>query len=186
MYVFFFICPFFKKKKLISLNQFEPRKVDRPAPVADPDLVNMQGSDSADEWESDPEDDQLDDEEEETELAAAIILEREQEELSALWAQSARTPLDSPTLEEDRLGRSAMRKIIKIGQCCARKGPLQKTWARYCKLKNVPKLKMVKRVPTRWNTMYNVVHRAWRLRKALDAMCNGAPLRILIQFVQNV
>lgn len=68
-----------------------------------------------------------------------------------------------------------MQKIIKIGQRCARKGPLQKTLARYCKLKNVPKLKMVKRVPTRWNTMYVVVNCAWRLRKALDAMCNGAP-----------
>lgn len=156
-------------------NQFEPQKVDQPALVVDPNLADK-NSDSADEWESDPEDDQLDDEEEETEIAAAIILEQEQEELSALWAKLARVPLDPPTFkEEDRLGRSAMQKIIKIGQRCARKGPLQKTLAHYCKLKNVPKLKMVKRVPTCWNTMYIVVNRARRLRKALDAMCNGAP-----------
>ena len=68
-----------------------------------------------------------------------------------------------------------MQKIIKIGQCCAWKGPLQKTLAHYCMLKNVPKLKMVKWVPTCWNTMYIVVHHARHLRKALDAMCNGAP-----------
>ncbi|KAE9388156.1 hypothetical protein BT96DRAFT_836722, partial [Gymnopus androsaceus JB14] len=66
--------------------------------------------------------------------------------------------------------RSAMQKIIKIGQCCVRKGPLQKKLAHYCGLKNIPMLKMVKRVPTCWNTMYNVVDHVVKLRKALNAI----------------
>ncbi|KAJ3738528.1 hypothetical protein EV360DRAFT_21004, partial [Lentinula raphanica] len=67
-------------------------------------------------------------------------------------------------------GRSAMQKIIKIGHRCARKSPLQKSLAEYCQLRNIKKLKMVKRVPTRWNTMYNVVDRALKLRKAIHSL----------------
>ena len=123
-----------------------------------------------DEWEDDPEEDELDEVEAETLQAAETLLQKKNTELELLWAQSARVPLGDIPVEQELLGRSAMQKIIKIGQHCVRKGPLQKKLAYYCGLKNIPVLKMVKRVPTRWNTMYNVVDRALKLRKALDAI----------------
>lgn len=86
-------------------------------------------------------------------------------------AQSARTLLPDPSPEEDILGRSAVQKILKLGQRCARKGPVQKALAVYCTKRNIKRLKMVKRVPTRWNTMYNVINRAIRLRQALHSLC---------------
>lgn len=143
-------------------------------PPKDPTSLSL-GVDTSDadvdEWEDDYEDDELDEEEAETLHAAEVILQKKNAELELLWAESARVPLEDIPIEQELLGRSAMQKIIKLGQRCVRKGALQKKLVYYCGLKNiVPALKMIKRVPTRWNTMYNVVDRALALRKALDAI----------------
>ena len=134
--------------------------------------------DKGDVWEDDPEDDELDEEDAETLQAAQVILDKRNSELELLWAETARMPLDDVPVEQELLGRSAMQKIIKLGQRCTRKSALQKKLAYYCGLKKIPVLKMVKRVPTRWNTMYNVVDHAITLRQALDAICKSPELNV--------
>lgn len=106
------------------------------------------------------------------------MLQKQKAELELLWAQSARVPMADIDPAKEILGRSAVQKIIKLGQRCAHKGPLQKALKLYCKLRNIPPLKMVKRVATRWNTMYNVVDRAIKLRKALNSLCRSPELNV--------
>jgi hypothetical protein len=48
---------------------------------------------------------------------------------------------------------------------------MQKALARYCTLRQIPRRKMVKRVRTRWNTMYGVIRHALLLRPAINSMC---------------
>lgn len=146
-----------------------------PGPIAnyfDPDAPDV------DEWVDDPDDDALDELEEEVAEIAEEIVERQKKELALLWAESARVPLKDLDEQEELLGRSAVQKIVKLGQRCAAKGPLQKALKKYCGLRNIPKLKMVKRVATRWNTMFNVVDRALKLRKALESLCCSSTMNI--------
>lgn len=107
------------------------------------------------------------------------MLAKEKEKLDALFAESARILLPDPSPKEDAMGRSAVQKILKLGQRCARKGPMQKSLALHCKRHNMKPLKMVKCVPTRWNTMYNVINRALRLKEPLHYLCvaNSSNLR---------
>lgn len=133
--------------------------------------------DKGDVWEDDPEDDELDKEDAETLQVAQVILDKRNSKLEH-WAETAQMSLNDVPVEQELLGHSAMQKVIKLGQCCTRKSALQRKLVCYCGLKKIPVLKMVKCVPTRWNTMYNVVDCAITLRQALDVICKSLELDV--------
>lgn len=142
--------------------------------------------DDVDNW-VDDEGDEMDDEEARVHEELTKQVDKNREELEALWAASAREDIVEPTEAEAKQGRSAMQKvchiniffavvltvvqIIKVGSRCARKGPMQKALAAMSRKRIKKSIKMVKRVPTRWNTMRNVVKRALRLKECLKALC---------------
>ncbi|KAF5359897.1 hypothetical protein D9757_015143 [Collybiopsis confluens] len=143
-------------------SDFEPRKSDKTTMVASegaiPALDDLDDNDNPDNdvdaFQSDIEDDALDDDEAEWEEVAARILAEEDDELAAALAKASRFPLPDITPAEERLGRAAVQKIIRLGRRCANRSLFQKELVRLCILHKMDPLKMVKRVATRWNTMY--------------------------------
>ncbi|KAF5336727.1 hypothetical protein D9757_015382 [Collybiopsis confluens] len=161
-------------------SQFEPRKSDKTTMVASegaiPALDDLNDNDNPDDdvdaFQSDIEDDALDDDEAEWEEVAARILAKEDDELAAALAEASRFPLPDITPAEERLGRAAVQKIIRLGHRCANRSLFQKELVRLCILHKMDPLKMVKRVATRWNTMYTVIKRALKLKNPLNALCD--------------
>ncbi len=79
--------------------------------------MQPEDAEDVDEWEDDPVADELDEEEELAEKVAATKHQKMQDELEALWAQTSRAAVVEPTIEEVKLGRSAVQKVRHLAFC---------------------------------------------------------------------
>lgn len=99
-------------------SQFEPLKKKKTAAA-----TLASDGDDCDEWEDDPEDDEDEDQDELYERAAAEKIEKERSvleelfkdpDLERLWQVSPRAKVPEPTIDEVKVGLSAMQKVRVI------------------------------------------------------------------------
>ncbi|KAF9018888.1 hypothetical protein BDZ89DRAFT_914057, partial [Hymenopellis radicata] len=132
-------------------------------------------------------DDDKPDEEEQDVLLAVDRQTEEEEEAAAEAIAAALEEVQLLTDNDQKIGKSAVTKIIKIGRRVFNTQIMQEELAAQCTLAKLQPLKMIRAVATRWNSVHPVLERALYLKPAIDRLVvlpqfNKVPKRKMSKF----
>ncbi|KAF9025939.1 hypothetical protein BDZ89DRAFT_1040261 [Hymenopellis radicata] len=109
-----------------------------------------------------------------TDAAALDEEDREREEAVEAELDELIEALDEvqAVLDEDRkIAKTAVTKILKLGNHVFNSQPTQEVLAAQCKKVKIKPKKMIHMVATRWNSLFPILQYALELREPLDTLC---------------